>query len=178
MKIKLFKLILLTLFFGSFTMAQDADQVRTVTKIELPNYIGTWYEIAKIPNSFQKKCDSNTTATYELRENGRINVLNRCIDSEGNTVKAEGVAKVVDDSNAKLKVSFFNIFGWYLFWGDYWIIGIGDNYEYSVVGHPERKYGWILSRKKTLSDEKLEEAFMKLRKNGYNTDNFQFTKQN
>ncbi len=179
MNIKIIKLVLLMLFFGSFSMAQNTDEVKTVTKIDLSKYVGTWYEIAKIPNSFQKKYDSNTTANYELRQDGRINVINRCLDNKGNIVKAKGIAKVVDsDSNAKLKVSFFNIFGWYLFWGDYWIIGIGDNYEYAVIGHSERKYGWILAREKNLTEDMLQEAFLKLKQNGYNTDKFQFTKQN
>lgn len=173
------KIILLILFFFTLnSLAQKSNEVETVENINLQRYQGKWYEIAKIPNSFQKKCESNTTANYELINDERISVVNRCFNKEEEVVKAEGVARVVDSvSNAKLKVSFFNIFGWYLFWGDYWIIGIGDDYEYSIVGHPKRKYGWILSREKTLPDDKLNEAFSKLRISGYDSENFEFTKQ-
>jgi len=101
-------------------------------------YTGTWYEIAKIPNSFQKDCVSNTTASYKLRDDGMILVVNKCMDNDGGLRDVDGIAKIVDkDTNAKLKASFFSILGWHIIRGDYWIIGLGDDYEYAIVGHPE-----------------------------------------
>ena len=147
--------------------------------MDLNRYTGMWYEIAKIPNRFQKDCASNTTARYELREDGKISVTNRCLDNDGNVLEINGVAKVVDEhSNAKLKVSFVSIFGWHLFWGDYWIIGLGKDYEYAIVGDPERKYGWILSRTDRLDEDKMNEIFSQLKSNGYNPYKFEFSKQN
>ena len=91
---------------------------------------------------------------------------------------SEGIAKVVDKkTNSKLEVSFVSIFGINLFWGDYWIIGLSDDYDYAVIGTPNRKYGWILSRTKQLPEEKLNEAYNTLRKNGYNPNDFVMTLQ-
>ena len=154
------------------------ENVNTVSFVDLNKYAGRWYEIAKIPNSFQKKCVRNTTAEYKLRDDGNIDVINKCIEEDGTINEAEGLAKVVDEkTNAKLKVSFVSIFGIHLFWGDYWIIGLDKGYEYAVVGHPTRKYGWILSRTPKLAKEKLQEAYSILQDNGYNLKDFEMTIQ-
>jgi apolipoprotein D and lipocalin family protein len=122
----------------------------TVEKVELSRYLGTWYEIASFPQSFQRGC-TGTTATYTLRDDGDIDVFNRCrkgsLDGEEDT--AQGRARVVDrQSNAKLEVSFFRPF-----WGDYWIIQLAEDYSYAVVGHPGRDYLWVLSRAPTMLPE-------------------------
>ncbi len=136
------------LFISPFILAQDEKSVpQTVKSVNLQKYTGTWYEIAKIPNSFQDHCIKNTTATYQLDEDGEIIVINRCVDEESDIDEAEGIARVVDTlSNSKLEVSFVSVLGINLFWGDYWILGLEENYNYVVVGTPNRKYGWILAR--------------------------------
>ena len=114
--------------------------LEVVQHVELEKYLGKWYEIAHLPAKFQEGCDE-TTATYTLSKDGSISVLNQCTKN-GKMKQAKGKAKVVDkNSNAKLKVTFF-----WPFYGDYWIIKLGNNYDYSVVGTPDRKYLWILSR--------------------------------
>ena len=149
-----------------------------VDSVNLQKYAGKWYEIARIPNSFQKKCDRNTTATYILQDDGRIKVINRCIEKDGSESKSVGVAKVIDTvSNSKLEVSFVRILGIQLFWGDYWIIGLDKDYRYAVVGTPSRKYGWILSRTPKLSSHDINVIFDILRKQGYDPNNFIFTAQ-
>ena len=160
-------------------MAQDENtEPVTVNHVDLKRYIGLWYEIAKIPNRFQKNCTGNTTARYSLNEDGTIKVVNSCREEDGEMNTSEGIAKVVDKkTNSKLEVSFVSIFGINLFWGDYWIIGLGDDYDYAVIGTPNRKYGWILSRTKQLPEEKLNEANNILRKNGYNPNDFVMTLQ-
>ncbi len=156
--------------------AQDTranSEVTTVDSVDLGRYVGTWYEIARIPNPFQKQCVRNTTATYRLMKNGEIEVINRCIDSEGKINEAKGVAKVVDKrTDAKLEVSFVSIFGVHLFWGDYWIIGLDSDYRYAVVGTPSRKYGWILSRTPALTSEERQIIDGILRTQGYNPNDF------
>jgi apolipoprotein D and lipocalin family protein len=154
------------------------EPLKTVGAVNLDRYVGLWYEIAKIPNRFQKKCVSKTTAFYQLREDGRLDVLNRCLDIDGNVIEAKGIAKIVDDSsNAKLKVSFVKLLGIRLFWGDYWIIGLGENYEYALVGTPSRKYGWILGRTPSLPQETLDSIFDRLRNQGYNPQDFVLSPQ-
>lgn len=100
--------------------ASDSTAVTTVINVDLARYTGRWYEVAKIPNRFQKLCARGTTAEYTLREDGQITVVNRCVRDDGSLDEAAGAAKVVDiASNAKLKVSFVSFLGWRPFWGDY-----------------------------------------------------------
>ena len=170
----MFLLISTTISFGQ----EMKSEPKVVKKVDLNRYAGLWYEIAKIPNRFQKHCISGTTAQYKLREDGKIEVINSCIDEDGEKDDAEGIAKIVDGfSNAKLEVSFVSILGIHLFWGDYWIIGLDDNYEYAVVGTPTRKYGWILSRTPQLSEEKLKETFEILKNQGYDPNKFEMSIQ-
>ncbi len=134
-------ILALSLFTGApcFAGGQLETPVRTVPHVDLNRYMGKWYEIASFPQSFQKGC-SHTTATYTLRDDGKVNVLNECIVN-GKQKVAKGVAHAVDDTNAKLRVSFF-----WPFYGDYWVVDLGHNYEFAVVGAPGRDYLWILSR--------------------------------
>jgi len=118
----------------------DIKEPETVKKVDLQRYTGTWYEIARIPNRFQSQCVKNVTATYSLREDGKIDVVNRCVEEDGSVDEAEGLAQVVDkDSFSKLEVSFVSFLGIRPFWGDYWILGLDTNYKYAVVGDPSRK---------------------------------------
>ncbi|HEX2868613.1 MAG TPA: lipocalin family protein [Ignavibacteriales bacterium] len=157
---------------------KKSDEPETVKFVDLKRYAGLWYEIARIPNRFQKSCTGNTTAEYSLMDDGRVRVVNSCDEEDGKRNIAEGVARISDtSSNAKLEVSFFSILGIRPFWGDYWILGLDKDYRYAVVGSPDRKYGWILSRTPHLSDEKLSEAWKILERQGYNPKNFQFTRQ-
>lgn len=177
------KIIVIVILGGMSIFSQarnpgSKDAVNTANFVDLGKYVGKWYEIAKIPNRFQKGCVRNTTAEYKVRDDGEIDVINRCIEADGSVNEAEGLAKVVDEkTNSKLEVSFVSIFGIHLFWGDYWIIGLDKNYQYAIVGHPERKYGWILSRTPKLSEEKLTEAFDILKENGYDPANFEMSVQ-
>lgn len=160
--------------------AQDKTEtiMETVKSVKLAKYTGIWYEVAKIPNRFQKQCDRNTTATYELQSDGTLSVINRCIESDGSEDSADGVARVVDTlTNARLEVSFFSILGFHLFWGDYWIIGLDEDYQFAVIGTPSRKYGWILCRQPKISDENMEKAFAILRSQDYNPDDFILSRQ-
>ncbi len=150
----------------------------TVPKVDLKKYAGLWYEISKIPNSFQDQCAYGTTAEYKIDEDGEITVINKCYNEDGELDIADGVAKVVDEkTNARLEVSFVSFLGIRPFWGDYWIIGLDENYKWAIVGTPNRKYGWILSRTPFLPDETLNTIYDILKSNGYNPDDFEKTKQ-
>jgi apolipoprotein D and lipocalin family protein len=150
--------------------------VTPVARVDLDRYAGTWYEVAKIPNRFQKGCARGTTAEYSLRDDGRIAVVNRCYRDNGGLDEAKGVARIEDPaSNAKLKVSFVSFLGWRPFWGDYWIIGLEEDYRWAIVATPDRKYGWILSRTPTLSEHDLAEAFAIIERNGYRRDAFEMS---
>lgn len=148
--------------------------LQTVSKVDLSRYTGTWFEIASYPQRFQKGCTA-TTATYTLRDDGEISVVNRCRKGslQGEEDSAEGRARVVDaTTNAKLEVTFF-----WPFWGDYWIVDLGQNYEYAVVGHPGRDYLWILSRTPTMEESVYQGILNRLQTKGYPLDRLQKTLQ-
>ena len=150
----------------------------TMPSVDLNRYAGLWFEIAKIPNRFQKQCTGNTTAQYILRTDGKIDVLNRCRRSDSTYTEARGVAKIVDtSSNAKLKVSFVRFLGMNLFWGNYWIIGLDSDYQWAIVGEPSRKYGWVLAREPGLSDSTWQTVQNLLVEQGYDPERFVKTVQ-
>lgn len=154
------------------TFAQQKP-LQTVDFVDLKKYSGIWYEIAKIPNKFQKHCLKDTKAEYKLKNDNEIEVINSCIDDDGKLDKTEGIARVVDKkTNAKLEVSFFSIFGWRPFWGDYWIIGLDKDYQWAIVGTPNRKYGWILARNRKIDKESLSKIHTILIEQGYDPSDF------
>jgi apolipoprotein D and lipocalin family protein len=161
--------LLLLLFFGAVpgcrSTTAPGPPLEVVEDLDVERYMGHWYEIASYPQYFQRDCVA-TRAEYALRDDGRIRVLNRCRDGslDAEWRQAEGVAWIVDpeSSKAKLAVSFF-----WPFKGDYWVIDLGPDYEYAVVGHPERKYLWILSRTPTLPDETYRKILRRIEAQGY-----------
>ena len=151
----------------STTARLHLPALQTVAHVDLSRYTGTWYEIANFPQSFQRGCVASM-ATYALRGDDEVDVLNRCRkDSlDGPEKSARGRARIVDkSSNAKLEVSFLRPF-----WGDYWIIDLGVNYEFAVVGHPSRDYLWILSRTQTMDPRVYDAIVARLAAQGYETN--------
>lgn len=139
------------------------SELPTVAQVDLTRYMGRWYEISRYPNRFQRDCASDTSAQYTLRADRKVEVINSCRKQDGKTKSVRGKAKVVDSkSNAKLKVTFF-----WPFYGDYWIIGLGENYEYAIVGEPSRKYLWILSRTPVMDDQTYQKVLEQVRTAGY-----------
>lgn len=153
-------------------------EVIAVPAVDLERFVGEWYEIARIPAWFQNRCFKDTTARYQLRDDGRITVTNRCLTRTGGIDQAVGLARVLDPaSKSKLKVSFVSFLGWRPFWGDYWVIGLDPDYRWLVVGDPKRQYGWILSRSPLMEPPQLEAAFAILERNGYGRARFALTPQ-
>jgi apolipoprotein D and lipocalin family protein len=150
--------------------------VQPVPAVDLERFLGSWYEIARIPAWFQNRCVKDTTALYQLRTDGKITVTNRCITRKGDIDQAVGLARVLDPATkARLQVSFVSLLGWRPFWGDYWIIGLDPEYRWLVVGDPRRQYGWILSRTSVMEPALLEAAFQSLERNGYGRGRFVLT---
>ena len=148
--------------------------LETVDYVDTGRYLGLWYEIARFPNSFEENCEG-VTAEYARREDGLISVINTCREGapDGAEKAARGRARIVDETtNAKLKVSFFGPF-----WGDYWVIGLAEDYSLALVGEPEGRYLWILSRTRTISDDVRDNALSELKAMGYNVDALYWTAQ-
>ncbi|CAN5411659.1 lipocalin family protein [soil metagenome] len=171
MKVMLVALFVVFSFVGSWSQASAGKEPQTVGSVDLQKYSGKWYEVASIPQSFQKQCVSNTTAEYASTENGLISVVNSCDTKTGERSIAEGRAKVEDTvSNSKLKVTFVKIFNWvFAFGGKYWILDVDANYSYALVGDPTRGYAWILSRTPNISGEQLSQFEKKFSEQGYDT---------
>jgi apolipoprotein D and lipocalin family protein len=149
----------------------ETETLEVVPHVDLERYLGKWYEIAHLPAKFQEGC-SETTATYTLASNGSVVVLNEC-KRNGKVRQAKGKAKVVDKATgAKLKVTFF-----WPFSGDYWIIKLGNDYDYAVVGAPNRKYLWILSRTPHMDDKLFAELTEFARLKGFDVGNLIMTSQ-
>ncbi len=167
------------MIFGTVNAAEPLP-VEAVEEVDLDLYCGTWYEIARLPNSFQRKCDCNTTAEYSKLPQGRIRVVNRCRKVDGTIAIAEGIARKKDPNgaNSKLEVRFApSWLGWIPFvWGTYWVIDLAPDYSHAVVGEPSRKYLWILSRTPNLSTTTRDAIFEKLRIMGYDTSLLVFSR--
>ena len=155
-------------------VAAKEPELAVVDSVDLDRYLGTWYEVASYPAWFQKDCTA-VTADYSMRDDGRIKVVNSCRKGslDGKLKQSTGRAKVVDSAtNAKLKVSFFGPF-----WGDYWIIDLDPDYTWAVVGVPNRKYLWILSRSPVMDRADYEGIIGRLPEAGYDVSRLQMTLQ-
>jgi apolipoprotein D and lipocalin family protein len=156
-------------------VAEVRDQAVPMTVVEtvnLPKYLGKWYEIARFPNRFEAGC-SDVTAEYSMNSDDTVKVLNTCV-KDGVSETAEGEAWV--KGPGKLKVTFVPILG-SLAAGDYWIIDLKPDYSLAVVGAPTSDFGWILGRKPTLSKADMDRALAALTKNGYDTSKLEMVKQ-
>lgn len=153
---------------------KNYEKMETVASVDLQKYAGIWYEIASYPTVFQQGC-TNTSAEYLLTDKNYVKVINRCNkDSINGIAKSiEGKAFIVKNTNnTKLKVQFF-----WPFKGDYWIIGLADDYSWAVVSHPNRKYLWILSRNKTIDDETYKKIIQLIIVKGLNPEKLRKTIQ-
>lgn len=164
----------------SFAQKTQPTPFNTVEHVELNQYLGTWYEIARKPMYFQKKCAKDVQAKYSLKENGKIRVENSCIGQSGKIEKAEGEAFVVNaPHNSQLKVSFLpQAIRWLpVGRGDYWILKLDSAYQFALIGDPKRKYLWLLSREPKISKEVWQEYTHYAQQLGYDLSDFNQTIQ-
>ena len=162
-------LLLAGLCCGTAFAADVAKPLQPIAALSVPRYMGTWYEIAKFPNRFQKKCVGDTSATYSARDDGRVDVVNRCRTADGKTDTAEGVARQIGASTSpKLKVRFAPAILSFIpmVWGDYWVIDLDDQYQLSAVSEPSREYLWILSRTPQVEPAAYQALLARLRAQG------------
>jgi apolipoprotein D and lipocalin family protein len=127
----------------------------TTDAVDLDRYAGRWYEIARLPNLFEKAGMSNITADYDVLPSGLVSVYNSSIRSNGSTADVSGVARALDASNTKLEVTFAPPLLRLLpmIWSNYWILDLDADYQWSIVGEPTRKHLWILSRQPEMSED-------------------------
>lgn len=166
---------------SSQVMAQQGDQsVKTIAALDVPRYLGTWYEIAKFPNWFQKKCVSNTKAVYTAKPDGNLRVLNSCMTATGETSEAEGLARQIGAKDSpKLEVRFAP--EWLSFlplvWGDYWVIDLDPQYQVAAVSDPRREYLWVLSRSPQLDPKVYADLLQRLTQQQFDIQKLELTSQ-
>ena len=172
----------LLIFIGaSQVSAQQADQtVKTIATLDVPRYLGTWYEIAKFPNWFQKKCVGNTKAVYTAKPDGNLRVLNSCKTANGETSEAEGAARQIGAKDSpRLEVRFAP--EWLSFlplvWGDYWVIDLDPQYQVVAVSDPRREYLWVLSRTPQLDPKVYEDLLLRLKQQQFDVRKLELTSQ-
>lgn len=160
-------LLILAMALPAATGDDMANQ--PVASLDLQRYSGQWHEIARLPMFFQRKCASDTTATYTPRTDGNITVRNACRTKAGDMDISEGVARPVDGAPGALEVRFAP--GWLswlpMVWADYWVVDLDPDYQWAVVGGPSRKYMWVLSRTPTMSAALLEQIKGRAATRGY-----------
>ncbi|MFZ6820236.1 lipocalin family protein [Undibacterium sp. Ji22W] len=169
------KLLIVGIFASASLLVacnENYAPMETVKQVELNRYLGKWYQVAYIPNSFQSMCVADTQAEYQLDDTD-VRVINRCRTKDGSVEQANGIAKLVENSNnAKLRVSFFRPF-----YGNYWVLDLDSNYQWVLVGEPSRKYGWILSRTPQLDSALQKSILDKAETLGYQRSQFQVSAQ-
>jgi apolipoprotein D and lipocalin family protein len=158
----------------------SAGALTTIASLDVPRYMGTWYEIAKFPNWFQKKCVGNTRAEYSLKAEGTVQVINRCMLESGEINEAVGTARRVGAADSpRLQVRFAP--AWLSFipavWGDYWVIDLDDAYQLVAVSEPERAYLWVLSRTPRVDPKAYEALLERLAQKGFDVDRLEPTRQ-
>ena len=175
-------LVALVLQPGQRAFAQEAGAapLQTIAALDVPRYMGTWYEIAKYPNWFQKKCVGDTRADYSLQPNGRVQVINRCREASGELSEAVGMARQIGAADSpKLEVRFAP--AWLSFlpmvWGDYWVIDLDPDYRLVAVSEPSREYLWVLSRTPAVDAQAYEALLARLAARGFDPGKLERTTQ-
>ncbi len=157
-----------------------AAPLTTIPTLDTARYLGTWYEIAKFPNWFQRDCVGDTSADYSPKAEGQLQVVNRCRMAKGEFNVAVGAARQVGDATSpKFQVRFAP--AWLSFlpmvWGNYWIIDLDPDYRLVAVSEPKREYLWILARTKKVDEKRYAELLQRLRDQGFDTRKLETTPQ-
>ena len=157
---------------GCSSSGSDALAPKTVENVDLKRYQGTWYEQARLPMFWQRDC-VQSEARYSLKPDGNVEVLNRCRDAKGEWQEAKGTASPqVPGKTDKLWVEFDNWVSTLLpgvTKGHYWVLYVGDDYSTALVGNPDRRYLWLLSRKPQIDQQTRDELLSKAQQQGYDT---------
>ena len=158
----------------------SGESLQAIAALDVPRYMGTWYEIAKYRNWFQKKCISDTRAEYSQQPDGRVQVINRCREASGELSEAVGMARQIGAADSpKLEVRFAP--AWLSFlpmvWGDYWVIDLDPDYRLVAVSEPSREYLWVLSRTPAVDAQAYEALLARLAARGFDLGKLERTTQ-
>lgn len=179
------KLIFATLVLScgatSSAFANSAQKpLETIQTLDVPRYMGTWFEIAKYPNRFQKQCVAKTSAAYSLQKDGTVKVLNSCLLASGELEQVEGKARQIGVATSpKLEVRFAPVWlSWLpMVWGDYWVIDLDPEYQLVAVSEPKREFLWVLARTQQVDKAKYDALLQRLQAKGFDLNKLELTPQ-
>lgn len=182
MRTIIFTILMLTCVFSAAqnVSAQNKEKPATVQSVDLNKYAGVWYEIARYPDKFQEQCSSDVTTEYILEKEGDFAVINKCKNDKGAVDDVKGKMRVVDKkTNAVLQIRFSSKRLLFLpkDWQDYWILDLGKDYDYALVGSPDRKVLYVLSRTPQFDGEKYESIMQIAKQQGFIPDKLIKTRQ-
>lgn len=172
--------VLVMPMFASHALADSTQPLQTVQSLDVPRYMGTWYEIAKYPNRFQAQCVGNTSAEYSLQKDGTVTVLNRCKLRNGDMDEAQGKARQIGGlKSPKLEVRFAPAWlSWLpMVWGDYWVIDLSNEYDLVAVSEPSREYLWVLARTQQVDQAKYDALLQRLKAKGFDLNRLELSPQ-
>lgn len=175
-----FVMALLAPLAASAQTSTPPEPLQTIERLDVGRYLGTWYEIAKYPNRFQRQCVSDTQALYRQREDGQLDVVNRCRQASGETTEAVGRARQVGAADSpKLEVRFAPAWlAWLpMVWGNYWVIDLDPGYQLVAVSEPKREYLWVLSRTPTVDAAAYQALLGRLQAKGFDLSKLEKTAQ-
>jgi apolipoprotein D and lipocalin family protein len=174
-------LALLAVMTSALAGQSGIGSVRAVPSLDLSRYAGLWYEQARLPNQFQNRCAARVTAEYTVLPDSTVRVLNRCVDGEGKLVSAEGRARLAQRGGpaSRLRVRFAPaIFSFLsMVWADYWVLDLTEDYGAALVGTPDRRYLWVLSRQPELDSVSFDRLLATASAQGFDLRQLQRTRQ-
>ena len=173
-------LALLSPFVAPAQTSAPPEPLQTIARLDVGRYLGTWYEIAKYPNRFQRQCVADTSALYRLRDDGQLDVINRCRQANGEVAEAVGRARQDGPADSpKLKVRFAPAWlSWLpMVWGNYWVIDLDPAYQLVAVSEPSREYLWVLSRTPTVDAAVYQALLGRLQAKGFDLSKLEKTAQ-
>ena len=179
MKIRCLAFTLMVVMLPMACMAQS--QVKSIPEFDVSRYMGTWYEIAKLPNWFQRKCVQGTQARYKVLGPTQIEVNNKCTTASGEEIQAIGLARPNGSGRpAQLEVRFAPEWTAWLpmVWGAYWVLDLDADYQLAAVGDPSKSYLWILSRTPQVSADRYDAVLQRLNMMGFDITKLEKTRQN
>lgn len=165
---------------GAQTQTQPLPAVTTIASLDVPRYMGTWYELAKFPNRFQAQCVANTRARYLSQTDGSVQVLNSCATADGSVIDALGLAKQVGGTTSpKLEVRFAPAWlSWLpMVWGDYWVIDLDADYQLAAVSDSKREFLWVLSRTPQVNSKAYDALLERLKAQHFDVRKLERTPQ-
>lgn len=153
---------------------------QTAAELDLARYAGRWYEQARLPHPYQDQCSSNVIADYKLQPHARLSVTNSCLKANGQRDQARAEGRLGPEKNpARLQVRFAPAWlsWWPKVWADYWVLRVDPDYQYALVGTPDRRYLWVLSRTESAEPQRVQAMLETARQQGYDLSQLSYTQQ-